>query len=382
VVLGSAVHVYGAISPGVSASVSLNYTRPNLSWFVRNVTSLSNGSYSDLYVPDMAGTWSVAASWPGNAEYYGNSSLPVFFNVTLPPPAPLWNVNLTASLQGYSDTSTLGVHPNATDGFDQTLDAVDPPQPPTGVISYFWYPNNPASPVDLRKLSVSYIAPGESLNWSYRVKAVGLSGNMTISWNSSAINASVPSQFFVRLYDASGLTLLADMRSIGNYSFACAEDTVYTFMVRVMTKAECTLRLKAGWNMVSLCVTPDNPGWSSILAGVGFYQALTWVNGSYVNAVNATVGKGYWVLVLADVNVTVTGVPVYSYTLNLTAGWHMAGSVYGTVDFSNPNDNPDGSVWNHLYGWSGSAYVATQTVRPCEGYWTLAWSNCTLTVGP
>jgi hypothetical protein len=142
-----------------------------------------------------------------------------------------WSVTLTASLTGFFDNSTFGVKSNATLGFDDWCDQVDPPQPPEGVVSYFWYPNNPASPVDLRKLSVSYIAPGESLNWSYRVKAVGLNGNMTISWNTDEM-ASIPSGFSkVQLAADNGSVLVDNMRLTASFSFNAEEDTTYSFTI-------------------------------------------------------------------------------------------------------------------------------------------------------
>jgi len=62
-------------------------------------------------------------------------------------PVTEWDVVLTASLDIYNDVSEFGVRNDATDGFNTAYDALDPPEPPgSGVISYFWYPDNPSSP--------------------------------------------------------------------------------------------------------------------------------------------------------------------------------------------------------------------------------------------
>jgi Ca-activated chloride channel family protein len=61
--LGESVTVSGSISPSVSdVMVTLVYTKPDGSTFMR--TRLTNpGDYSDVYIPDMLGSWSVSASF-------------------------------------------------------------------------------------------------------------------------------------------------------------------------------------------------------------------------------------------------------------------------------------------------------------------------------
>jgi hypothetical protein len=70
-----------------------------------------------------------------------------------------------------------------------------------------------------------------------------------------------------------------------------------------------TLSLKAGWNMISLPVTPGDNTVSTILSGVGYYQVVTWnpSQGCYVTATSFESGKGYWVFVTHDVDVKVAG---------------------------------------------------------------------------
>jgi len=82
---GNAIRVTGSISPALPGkNVTLIFTRPDGRSYVRSATTGSDGSYSDLYQPDTNGSWSVRASWEGDQEHQGASSLPVSFNVIAP----------------------------------------------------------------------------------------------------------------------------------------------------------------------------------------------------------------------------------------------------------------------------------------------------------
>ena len=70
---------------------------------------------------------------------------------------------------------------------------------------------------------------------------------------------------------------------------------------------EYTLQLRAGWNMVSLPFLPGDPSASSVLNDVGYYQLVTRSGTGYVVVTEFELGKGYWLLVLEDTNVTITG---------------------------------------------------------------------------
>ena len=70
---------------------------------------------------------------------------------------------------------------------------------------------------------------------------------------------------------------------------------------------EFTLNVSAGWNMISIPFLPEDPTASSVLGEAGFYQLVTWSGSGYVVATEFELGKGYWLLVLEDTNITITG---------------------------------------------------------------------------
>ncbi len=71
----------GAISPAHSASVTLTFVRPVGSEVIRTTISSADGSYKYTFSPDMAGSWTVVASWHGDADHEGASSFTANFSV-------------------------------------------------------------------------------------------------------------------------------------------------------------------------------------------------------------------------------------------------------------------------------------------------------------
>ena len=72
---GSSIYVSGAITPPITdTTLTLTYTRPDNSTFTRTITS-NLGGYTDTYIPDAEGSWSVVALLDGDATYDNSSSL-------------------------------------------------------------------------------------------------------------------------------------------------------------------------------------------------------------------------------------------------------------------------------------------------------------------
>ncbi|MFQ6085996.1 MAG: CFI-box-CTERM domain-containing protein [Candidatus Bathyarchaeia archaeon] len=81
---GETIVVYGSIGPPFQregAEVTLAYTKPDGTTMRKTVTTGAEGSYRDPYTPDTVGSWSVEASWEGDAGYKGATSSPISFEV-------------------------------------------------------------------------------------------------------------------------------------------------------------------------------------------------------------------------------------------------------------------------------------------------------------
>jgi len=70
------------------------------------------------------------------------------------------------------------------------------------------------------------------------------------------------------------------------------------------------------------------------------------------------------------------------YEKHFQVGWHLIGGVAQEIDFTNPNDDPDGSVTG-AYGWDPvmEEYFSTTTLLPNEGYWISVIHECDVNIG-
>jgi len=147
-----------------------------------------------------------------------------------------------------------------------------------------------------------------------------------------------------------------------------------------VTEVEIQLSLKAGWNMVSVPVTPQDTSAASVFAGTEVVYTWNPTTKSYYPPTEVEPDKGYFVAVLSDMDILVSGVPVYNWTTDITAGWNMSGSVFDTVSFTDPQDNPDGSVEAFAFWWNPvtKSYDLVTTIDTKKGHWIAATQNCTL----
>jgi hypothetical protein len=349
-----------------ASGFDLSYAHLNEnSWIVETVDN--DGTTG--YLPSIA----LDSNNKPHISYFDATTFALKYATTMPE----WDLSVNAHVGAYSDLSRIGVRLDSTTGYDHAFDDVNPPAPPKGVDSYSWYPNNPASPIDLQKLSTSMVPPSIDMNWTYAVTTIGTSGTMTIDWSSQSVN-SIPEEFLVLLLDSQGKTI-ANMRETSTYDFAGQVDQTYLFTIRVVIKSDFTLDLSPGWNMVSFPVIPPNTTFASIFSGVSYYQVVTWSGTSYTIPLNVEAGKGYWVLVLTPTSLKVTGTSVPTYSLDLPLGWNMIGSVYDKTVSSD-------SVFHSYYqlvSWSGTSYTDAKSagIEPGKGYWALVFTPTHIVVG-
>ena len=195
----------------------------------------------------------------------------------------------------------------------------------------------------------------------------------TLSWNAFDI-AGIPSDYIVNLDTPTGSV---NMREINQYTWTTDVETMYSFTITVTSEVEFTLELRAGWNMVSLPVVPSDASASSIMDGAGFYQLVTWSGSGYLTASEFEAGRGYWLLVLSDVNVTVSGTPVESVNLTLSPGWSMIGGLHSSVQAADVFPG-----FYQLVTWTGTGYTPATIFEPGKGYWALALEETQIQLPP
>jgi hypothetical protein len=74
---------------------------------------------------------------------------------------------------------------------------------------------------------------------------------------------------------------------------------------------------------------------------------------------------------------------VNGWSLELEPGWYLIGSACGgSVDFSEPDDEPDGSAEGFAYSWNplSGSYDYLDAIEPGRGHWIVVTTSCALTV--
>jgi hypothetical protein len=136
-----------------------------------------------------------------------------------------------------------------------------------------------------------------------------------------------------------------------------------------VTPFQVILDLEGGWNMVSLPVVPEYYRVDSLFPGnVGVFG---WNGIDYVTTDVFEIGYGYWLALLEAATVTLSGVPVLTYTRDVIGGWNMVGSISIETDTSAFEATPAGILFDNLnwYDPTLRKYVKTDIVDPGKGYW-------------
>ena len=128
------------------------------------------------------------------------------------------------------------------------------------------------------------------------------------------------------------------------------------------------LILVAGWNLISLPVTPADATLTTLFPDASVAYEF---DGAYASVTALEPGPGYWVKVTNGGTYSITGSSFNVYSGDLTAGWHLLGGVDGTVT---PATDPVGSI-SVMYGFAG-AYASTTEMEAGGGYWVKITATC------
>ncbi len=111
--------------------------------------------------------------------------------------------------------------------------------------------------------------------------------------------------------------------------------------------------------------------------------AFSWENDHYEVATTMTRGRGYWLAIPQASAAFIEGTPIKQFRRHFLPGFQLIGSVLDSVDFSNPNDTPDGSVFLPAFRWNTAdqRYEPTTYLEQSYGQWIAVLQECDLVVG-
>jgi len=273
-------------------------------------------------------------------------------------PDIVWNLMISASNQ--LEPVVVGMHPNASDGYDAEFDAFaeTPVQGKVILILDGIYAKSV-------KKTRSY---NETVSWNLSVGVpAGERSNLSWSVPQSCVNLKVT--------EGEGGEVLQPGAELSEGS----HELVVT--ARLVERLEFSLELSAGWNMVSLPVFPENGSVGAVFgAEIPTLEAMpvvTWSSPSFVAVEEVEPKRGYWVFTPAAVEVRVAGKPIEDRRLSLEAGWNMLGTVgLESLNLSAiPNQVPE----RPAVTWVAPSFVETAEVKPGKSAWVFVTSETIVT---
>ena len=186
---------------------------------------------------------------------------------------PTWLVNLNFQANGSEFTLSFGGSPTATDDFDNGLDQLAPPAPPTPNNYYSYFLISGETFTHLSQDIRCWVSPFESnINWKVVIEnAEGI--QTTITWDPNEL----PEEGYFNLLGLSNY----DMRTTNSINFT--GNKTLTIQYRFMTCRETTLNLAQGWSWISLNVyPPDDPNMEVVWQDVNSLVIIKGYSGFYI----------------------------------------------------------------------------------------------------
>lgn len=278
-----------------------------------------------------------------------------------------------AGSEGANLDLEFGISNEATDLFDSGIDALHPLPGPGQTFEAYFLTTDPVFP----QLNGDYRAPIVEITdirvWTLEIESDN--EEIILTWDASGVPGNL-----VSFMDTG--TQNIDMKLKSSLGLPAGQHSLVISMYSRTRPTDIDINLKAGWNMVSVPVTPPDNSTSAVFPGA--LAVYTWnpISKSYIVPTIIEPDTGYWVAVTESTIITVTGTLVDTWTTNIKAGWNMIGSIYTSTSVVVPNDDPDGSIIPPAYWWDpvGKSYTLSYNVDPGKGYWVASVQDCTLTM--
>ncbi len=211
------------------------------------------------------------------------------------------------------------------------------------------------------------------------------SGNTTFTLAPAANN-----QLSIKFKPINATTYNGTLRIVSN---SPGEDTVTVTLTGVGTTSNFSNKFNAGWSLMSIPLTPNNPTASSVIGSVinPFYLYGYNDNGGYISKDTLFIGSGYWLGIEDTATISVSGLGNTS-TINkaLNNGWNLVANPFinnlhkSAVKFTKDNQTVTadqavtlGWIQNSYYEYntSNSSYSLSDTLKKWKGYWFASLTN-------
>jgi hypothetical protein len=404
-------YTYAPVNPTTEDIIYFNSTSYDPDGHIVNWTwDLGDGNYS--YVENTTHQYIVAGLYTVNLTVMDNASSFGYIEkiVNVSPSIISWEARLNLfGPDNVNDFIVFGEFSDASDG----QDSYDVPKPPTPSEPYVygWFDANLSIPYN--KLWKDYrLYPDTYKVWDMYVRWEDSgSGNITINWNTSDVNASEYS--YVTLKDMSTGSN-TDMLLESNYTYFTTNGLVRYFQIICSIEPmeyNYNVLLVEEWNLVSIPVNESvhkdnitvnylgvNYTWQQAVDNgtvLGFIYGWNATNQNYVSTDTLQPGEGYWMYAYSDCTLWITSNTSNNdnFITDLQEEWNLVGLPYDTsvakdnltvsyngTDYTWQQAVDNGTILGFIYGWNTTSqnYESTDTLQPGEGYWMYAYYECLL----
>lgn len=141
--------------------------------------------------------------------------------------------------------------------------------------------------------------------------------------------------------------------------------------IEISEEKTIEMNLPAGWSLISLPVKPEITLATELFPGAEVIYDYNKDVGYRVVTGNMEIGKGYWILVNEAKTFSLTGQPIYSYTLLINeGGWQIIGGCISNAGVSSENCHIE-VIYQYVQGTGYKLILESGVLEPCNGYWLL-----------
>jgi uncharacterized protein (TIGR02145 family) len=260
----------------------------------------------------------------------------------------------------------FGIFADATEGYDDQVDQLAPPNPPSGTFDARFSHLSEDYYKDFRPI------PETETVWTLKL-ASGGALPIRIIWDP----ATLPSAGSILLKDAiNGSFINVDMRALSFIDVT--QDFLTQFSIIYKVNQEVELSLMDRWNLIGLPVTITQDSYQTLFPGA-LSRSLYSYSEVYELQETLEPGKGYWIRMNEAGSTTLRGAPIESLNLELQSGWNLISGPSESVAVSSIEDSDEIIIPGSIFGFNGS-YVNATNIEPGRGYWVRTNQAGTITL--
>ncbi len=166
--------------------------------------------------------------------------------------------------------------------------------------------------------------------------------------------------------------------AINNISWNGENNSINIGEITSLETAEANINILDGWNLLGLPLQTFSPNYENIFPNaVGV--PLTFYNNEYIQEVDLSIGKGYWLYFPNESYSLLEGIAFSDINISLSTGWNLISGISYPVNVSSITDPNHLIVPETFYEFNGS-YISANTLTPGKGYWVLSNNDGQITI--